>query len=115
MKLFIDDIRVPSDVGLINSEWTIARNYKPAIDLIKVYKPQEISFDHDLGDFANGREITGYDILSKLIEMDMDTNGDFINDDFKLGVHSANPVGKKNIEMLFEGYITYKEGVKNNA
>lgn len=104
MRLFIDDLRVPSDVGLIDHEWIIVRNYNDAIDKITLCRPQEISFDHDLGEEKTGKDITNW-----LINKDQDNLSDnFIGYDFKYNVHSANPIGKKNIEALLENYIKFK-------
>lgn len=106
MKLFIDDIRIPSDVGLVNSEYCIARNWWQAVNIIMFAKPQEIHFDHDLGEESDIR--TGYGVAKFLIEEDMFEKDDFITKDFVFRCHSANPVGKKNIEELLNGYIQSK-------
>lgn len=105
MKLFIDDIRMPSDVGLVNSDFCIARNYRQAVIIIALEKPQEIHFDHDLG-LPDKR--TGHDVAKFLVESDLSESNDFITDKFVFSCHSANPVGKKNIEELLNGYIKSK-------
>lgn len=103
IKLFIDDIRIPSDVGYEDKEWIIVRDYDSAIDIIKKYKPQIISFDHDLGEDLK----TGLDITKQLIEFDLE-NGSYIQSNFKYEVHSANPVGAGNIRGFLDGYIKHK-------
>jgi hypothetical protein len=106
MKLFIDDIRQPSDVGLNNLDWVVVKSYHQAMIMIHDYAPQEISFDHDLG-----FDETGYDIAKELVQLDMDDNK-YISDNFVFNVHSANPVGKKNIEEYLKSYIEHK---RNNT
>jgi hypothetical protein len=124
-KLFLDDIRIPKDaIGLIPSalnqfywenDWSVVRNYNEFCNYIeKNGLPDFISFDHDLADFHYDIKLDDYDSMS---EEDMimkfgsiEKNGfdcakwlvdcclenslllpDFI-------VHSANPVGKQNIQ-----------------
>src|SRR5947209_6776033 len=61
--IFLDDIRVPSDVFLyikdkdyLSDNWIIVRSYNGFVDEINRYweenkcLPDEISFDHDLSD-----------------------------------------------------------------
>ena len=120
MKLFIDDIRVPSDVGLKNEEWTIVRTYDQATTMISYFIIDEISFDHDLADFSDvdQKELTGYDVAKFMVDRDQEIvdrgkrSIDFqkIQKHFKFNVHSANPVGKKNIESLLNNYIKHKFG-----
>ena len=123
MKLFIDDVRIPSDVGFVNSEWTIARNYDQAIAMMSLFFPEEISFDHDLGEDSK----SGLDVAKYLIFIDeqyIDSRREFEKYEpefkfrkteyvdpktFKFYVHSANPVGKENIEGLLNNYIKFKE------
>ena len=87
MKLFLDDVRNPPD-----DTWDVVRKYKTALDYWRLYPIEEISFDHDLGE-----ENTGYD-FAKFIEF-------ACNDGHpcpKWQIHSANPVGRKNIEMAMK-------------
>lgn len=114
-KLFLDDLRsvqmIYSDADM--SEWTIVRNFHQFINYIKNYGvPDFISFDHDLGIehtkyfFNHGghdnppdpmnaefKEKTGYDAAKWLVDFCVENN-------VKLPeyyVHSANPIGSKNI------------------
>lgn len=97
MKLFLDDIRDPSGFY-----WVVARSYKDAVEKVKEYGfPTFVSFDHDLGE---GK--TGYDFAKYLVELDMDTNTMPQNFDFL--VHSANPVGAKNICAYLRNYLEFK-------
>ena len=108
MKLFLDDTRVPSDVGFINEEWTIVRDYDIFCLVVDFAQPQEISFDHDLHDFdLFGNEKTGMDCAKALVEMDHRWTHT-ITKDFKFHVHSMNPIGKKNIQCYLDNYIKFK-------
>ena len=99
-KLFIDDEREP-----IGGDWVIARSHWEAIEIIiRRGMPKFISFDHDLGDGP-----TGYDFAKWLIETDLDQKGKLISTDFEFYVHSQNPIGKKNIENLFNNYLRHKK------
>lgn len=83
IKLYVDDIRSAP------RGWTIARNYNSAIELLENGDVTYLSLDHDLGE-----EKTGYDIAS-WIERKVYMEG-FIPP--VIQIHSANPVGRKNIE-----------------
>ncbi len=99
MKIWLDDVR-PAPEG-----WTHCYTFGEA--LIKIGAEamfgqdlDEISFDHDLGE-----EKTGYD-LARFLEM-LAYQGVFkVN---KWTVHSANPVGKANIEMAMRNADRYWE------
>lgn len=117
-KLFIDDVRVPETVGLNSEDFDIVRDYDSAISYIEKHKPQYIAFDHDLADehyaaYHKGEsdftkfEKTGYQVAKWLIEQDI-ISGDYITVNFEYSVHSYNPIGAKNIDMLLYNYITEK-------
>lgn len=94
MKLFIDDWRNPPD-----DTWIVARDYDEAIKCLETGLISEISFDHDLG---IGK--SGYDIVC-WIEMKLFTHEwSFVP---KMSVHSMNPVGRKNIEMVINAITTH--------
>ncbi len=126
-KLFLDDIRIPKDaIGLVPSnmnqlywenDWSIVRNYTEFCDYIQSNGlPEFISFDHDLSDehyndlFSNEnwikddndinlkydeyKEKTGYECAKWLVDWCLENEKQLPN----FIVHSANPVGKKNIE-----------------
>jgi len=87
MKIFLDDIRNPP-----NDSWVIIRS---AEELINFYHKNHkdikvLSLDHDLGDGIK----TGYDFLLWLEEKTF--HGE-INLPDCIMVHSANPVGRKNM------------------
>jgi hypothetical protein len=100
MRLYIDDIRNP-----LGDFDYIARNSENAIDfMIRNGCPEFISWDHDLGG-----DDTSLRVVKWMIEMDLDTDGDFIPENFSFLVHSANPVGKANIEGYLNAYLKSRE------
>ena len=104
MKMYLDDIRTPTEKFDF-----VVRSYDEAIAIIKKNGvPNYISFDHDLGVDKNGNLLkTGFDLAKWLIESDLD-NIYTLPSNFKFKVHSQNPIGKKNIISLLEGYMKYK-------
>ncbi len=121
-KLFLDDIRQPKDACYIvlnpkiywEDDWVVVKNYVEFCSWIKRNGlPDIVSFDHDLADIHYevdfndwndntseqlGVEETGLDCAKWLANYCLD-NG------FKLPeyhVHSANPVGKKNIKSYLD-------------
>lgn len=119
-NLFLDDLRDPSYVN-DGREYVIARTAAEAVDLVlKKGFPSHISFDHDLGwdlltpDSETGIIVdmgrpakSGYDFVQWIVNADMDGHI-HIPEDFTYYVHSANPVGKANIEGLLESYFRSK-------
>ena len=104
MRLYLDDIRTPKDKSFV-----IARSYEEAVAFVKEHGvPNYISFDHDLGVDENNSELpSGYDFAKWLVEMDMD--GIYlIPVVFEFNVHSANPVGKANIEAYLKNYLEFR-------
>lgn len=90
-KMFIDDIRNPP-----SNDYVVVRSSNEALTYIKKNgMPSFISFDHDLG----GDDTTMV-FLRKLV--DCVWNGDDIPPDFI--VHSANPVGSKNIVSFMDSW-----------
>lgn len=96
-KLFLDDIRVPQTEG-----WEIVRSYDNFVKWIEEKGiPDVISFDHDLADVDDlTKEKTGYDAAKWLCEYCW-MNGVPLPD---YNVHSANPVGRDNINQLLSSY-----------
>jgi hypothetical protein len=112
-KLYLDDIRNPKTDG-----WTIVRNYEDFINYIEVNGiPDEISFDHDLGDDVARDKVengiskkkarlekketkSGYDCAKWLCNYCW-TNGLPIP---SWNVHSANPVGRDNIIQILKSF-----------
>lgn len=117
-KLYLDDIRTPKTEG-----WDIVRSYDEFINWITENGiPDEVSFDHDLSRehtkyfFDNGGhenppnpqktqfiEKTGYDAAKWLGEYCIDNSISLP----EFNVHSANPVGKANIESYLYNVKKY--------
>ena len=98
-RMFIDDLRNSPD-----DTWVVARTSSEAIEYMRVHDcPIEISFDHDLG----GDDIA-MRVVKEMVERDLDSDGRFIPVGFKFFVHSANPVGARNIEGYLNGYLAQR-------
>jgi hypothetical protein len=120
--LFLDDIRMPYEVGNYmipievrffyrTKEWNIVRNYKEFVDDInKNGLPYLVSFDHDLADIHYDpktwtesfkyHEETGYDCAKWLVNYCMQNKLKLP----KYLCHSMNPIGKQNIISYLENY-----------
>jgi hypothetical protein len=95
-SLYLDDERNPRTAR----DWVVARDQEEAVTAVALLGcPSYISFDHDLGEGG-----TGYDFARWLIHRDIYEPG-FIPTAFDFNVHSANVVGKANIEGLLSGYL----------
>ncbi len=92
-KLYLDDERNPSTPG----PWVVVRSYENFIATIeKLGVPNEMSLDHDLG-AGEGKD--GIDCVKWMIhEKELDLRP------VKINVHSANTVGKENIEGLINSW-----------
>ncbi len=103
-KLYLDDLR-----PLPDNTYILARSYNEAITYVLNYGiPDFVSFDHDLGsDQKENLLPSGYDFAKWLVEQDMNFNYMFPTN-FKFYVHSANPIGKKNIESYLNNYLKSK-------
>lgn len=109
-KLFLDDIRFPpkNEDASPDENWRIARTVDEAICLCESKGlPWFISFDHDLGDEANG---TGMEFAKWLVEYHLYYK---IKPTFDYTVHSMNPVGAKNIDSYLRNFIDFTR--KENA
>lgn len=130
MKLFLDDIRVPTDCinymsyqrkPYIETDWVIVRNYNEFVKWIVANSLKDIeliSFDHDLADehynqsmydgpieyenylMNHCTEKTGHDCAKWLVEYCIDNKVALP----KFICHSMNPVGKVNILSYLENY-----------
>lgn len=129
MKLFLDDVRSPSDcakymhirIGALNpiyleGDWYIVRNYDQFCTAIDEYKGQisHISFDHDLADGHYHESMDNKDLYEEHLKTVKEKTGldcakyfkniyedDHIDKWPVLFVHSMNPVGTENIINLF--------------
>jgi hypothetical protein len=94
MKIYLDDVR---DLPDEYQGWVVARTAEEALHLIASNGLENIeilSFDHDLGEDC----MSGYDLAVIIEEMVYDA-GFTIVPEFR--IHSANPVGRKNLEQCF--------------
>lgn len=90
-KMFLDDIRNSPD-----DTWVIVRSSREAIDYIQQNGlPDFISFDHDLGG-----DDTAMVFLYYLVNNICNSS----DDPPKYKIHSANPIGSKNIEAFMESW-----------
>lgn len=93
--LFIDDLRDP-----INKTNVIARSSAEAIAVVLALgMPEYIHFDHDLGG-----DDTTIIFINWLTNQIIDKKLQF-PDNFDYSIHSANPVGCKNIESKMDSLI----------
>lgn len=123
-KLFLDDVRVPSDVKWVElpvGPWVIVRNFLDFKVVIGTRGlPEHISFDHDLAsehydpalwkkfgisDYKKLENPTGYDCAAWLIEHCRTFDKDFPS----YTVHSMNPVGAARIKATIEHYKSYRQ------
>ena len=87
-KLYLDDIRSPPD-----SSWIVVRSHDEFVAWIQTHgTPDEISFDHDLGDGVP----TGMDCAKWIVESERPL--------LRFTVHSANPPGRANILGLLQNW-----------
>lgn len=129
-KLFLDDVRNPSDCVnhmpfnrylYIEPDWIVVRSYDEFCKHIQSNSLKDIyliSFDHDLADehydpkmydlqgnsyndlYGKFKEKTGYEAAKWLVEYCMNT-GEKLP---RFICHSMNPVGKMNITSYLENY-----------
>lgn len=93
MKIYLDDIRETPE------GWTLAKNLTELKEIIEQVKKrgekiESISFDHDLGE----GEIDGYGVMKWLSE----TYPEYLVGETTCEFHSANPVGRENMEKFLE-------------
>lgn len=99
-KLFLDDERNPSVVysGVDAEGWVVVKSSAEAIQYVKDNgMPFFMSLDHDLGG-----EDTTTKFLLWLIQEHLDGRIKGIIPDYK--IHSANPVGSKNLEAKMQSW-----------
>jgi hypothetical protein len=103
-QLYLDDLRMPHQSGYVDSEWTIVRNLEDFKKHVLTYGvPNIVSFDHDLGENAQGNELpSGYDAVKWLSNFDQKFSRTPGN--WEIRVHSANPVGRENILGYYNSY-----------
>ena len=96
MKVFMDDVRLPDSLYFSEDcrEWVTVRKISYVKELLSAGLVTDLSLDHDMGD-AN--EETGYDLVKWICEEGYWPSG-------TIYVHSANPVGAKNMRETIERY-----------
>lgn len=94
MKLWLDDLRTAPE------GWVHARTAEEAINHLKTGQVEMASFDHDLGYNPDLTETTGYDVCKWMAENNVWPK-------MKPNVHSANPVGKANMQGVIDRYGPY--------
>ncbi|WP_157279214.1 cyclic-phosphate processing receiver domain-containing protein [Aliarcobacter butzleri] len=102
--MFLDDIRTPKEKFDV-----ITRSYDEAVNFVKENGiPNFISFDHDLGCDDKGNILkSGYDFAKWLVEQSLNEVLEFPKD-FTFQVHSANPIGRNNINSILNNYLLFR-------
>lgn len=94
MKIYLDDVR---DLPTGFEDWVVIRSAEDALRVIAskgLENIEAISFDHALGEDC----MSGYDLASIIEEMVYEAEFASIP---KFHIHSANPVGAKNLLQCF--------------
>ena len=101
--IWLDDFRAPNIPDQYNENVAWVRDYDTFVTTVKVFKSDisrcMVHFDHDLGEGKNG-----YDCAKFLIDWCLEN--DYAAPDYD--IQSSNPVGRKNIESVFESYWKIK-------
>ena len=100
MKLWLDDSRrLPRVKPGTNSDWVLAKSVNQAIEIMETGEVNFASLDHDLGIWSSEGG-SGIKLLDWMAEEDLwPVDG--------ITVHSANPVGVKQMLDLIERYAPY--------
>jgi hypothetical protein len=98
--LFLDDLRLP-----YSEDWFLVKTSDEAIAILKTFRIEKISLDHDLGESGNG---TGLDVLNWLEESIFLNSYKFTLNEIIL--HSQNPVG---VENMFRVANRIKSKIEN--
>ena len=107
MKLFLDDIRDPPD-----DTWIVLRPAEMSMFYFLSKHAKVISFDHDLGLGPDGKEYpNGAHVLAQLEKLTHEYKRHwFVHNDVELLIHSANPVGRRNMEAAIASIKKMMEG-----
>lgn len=122
--IFLDDERNFEDVTWIKyPEYNvkIVRNMKEFINEVLLNSDNmcntDYSFDHDIMDFVDDKENTGYTCVQWLCDYIIDNyidNIDMIMNSITIYVHSKNPIGKMNIETYYENFKIFFSSCSND-
>lgn len=105
MYIYLDDERNPK----ISHPWVICRTGDEFKKAVRAWPNATkellyISFDHDLGN----DQPSGYDLMKWFCGWLLDHNmADEILEKVTVNVHSANPVGRKNINAYWDSFTKY--------
>lgn len=97
MKIWLDDIRDAPD-----ESWTVVRRAYPCILMLANAGwnddplVDELSLDHDLGDDSD----SGYEVAQWIERQAFEGNWNAVP--AKISIHSANPVGRKNMQAAID-------------
>ena len=95
-KLFLDDLRAPPD-----QTWVVVRTVRAAIEYVETYGlPLEMSLDHDLGGTEDAPVLLHY-----LVDQWLDYDKFEGLTQVKVQVHSANPVGARNLLGYWSSFV----------
>ena len=121
--IWLDDLRNPFDNGMawaklfspvkIDSTLEVIwlKNYTELKEWIEEHGiPYAICFDHDLGDFVNGKEKNGYDCARLIGEYCIKNNISIP----LYAIQSSNPAGKKNIDLYLKNFQKFICSIKHD-
>ncbi len=111
VKLYLDDIRHPTQSGYKDDEWIVCRNDKTFKDMFTSFDSiiTHISLDHDIDSYdENENEVSGYDCLKWLCGYILDNDIDI--SELKILFHTANPVGMMNMMCYWSNFKENYEG-----
>ena len=112
MKLYLDDIRQPTQSGYYNGDWIVCKNDKTFKDMFTSFDSviTHVSFDNDLANFdSDGNEITGYTLVKWLCDYILDNDLDISN--LEIRFHTANVVGRVNMKTYWNNFRNYYRSV----
>lgn len=110
MKIYLDDLRVPTDTYYLATDMVVVRSYYAFRDILAAHAEDItfISFDHDLGQESycpeRGRELSGYDCLCLVEELLAEGR---IKKAPEMRVHSDNPSGRQRIKSVIDDLTAY--------
>lgn len=126
--LYLDDVRTPNQNLEGYEPWAVVRSFDEFTNWIKTHGvPEYISFDHDLADehmkdwyrnqargnhtieYQTFKEKTGLDCLMYLVDKAQTDEANRTNAVFPkhINVHSANPIGARNIASLASNFAKH--------
>ena len=102
--IWLDDVRIPNFIGSEKAILFWVMDYDNFVGAVKQVKEKIsdccVHFDHDLGE--NSKD--GYECAKFLVNWCIENGYDV--PDYE--IHSANPVGRQNIESVFSTYQKVK-------